>query len=537
MSRTHHELRSHGNFARKVVATLVVAVALTSCSSSRTVGGSVTGLAGTGLVLQNNGVEDIRLKGGGTFAFRVAKGRAYNITVQTQPSYPAQDCVVANGSGTVGSANLMNVSVMCLILPVPEIQADAGFHEATITWNEVPQARNYNLLVSTEQHCDIRRYKACESGALTLDATSPQNVVRLRNAVPYYFRVETQYSNGARGVSLEVGARPNAPSFNGRVEALAVGSDGTVYVGGYFTEVGVTVGSGVPLDRTTGRLASARFSTVNGTVNATVSDGAGGWYIGGEFTYVGDAPRGRLAHIRADGTVDPDWSPNANQSVNAMALIGSTLFVGGGFTAIGDVTRNHLAAVDARGALLPWNPDADGWVDALGVSGNTVYVGGYFSFVGGAVRHRLAAIDADGAILPWAPEAYHNLPPVPHLILPSSVNSLAVSGSTVYVGGDFTVINGQQRAHLAAIDISGTVLPWNPGATGIVSAIAVFGSTVYAAGPFRNIAGTARNTVAAIDSSGALLPWDPNPVGSVKALAFSGHTIYLAGSLGSVFAP
>lgn len=76
------------------------------------VGGSVSGLAGT-VVLQNNGGDDLSVasNGGFTFATAVAGGNAYAVTVKTQPA--GQSCAVRNGSGTVASANVGSVEVAC----------------------------------------------------------------------------------------------------------------------------------------------------------------------------------------------------------------------------------------------------------------------------------------------------------------------------------------------------------------------------------------------------------------------------------------
>jgi hypothetical protein len=47
------------------------------------------------------------------------------------------------------------------------------------------------------------------------------------------------------------------------------------------------------------------------------------------------------------------------------------------------------------------------------------------------------------------------------------VQALAVSGSTVYVGGQFNSIGGQSRSNIAALDVTtGLVTAWNPGADG-----------------------------------------------------------------------
>lgn len=83
--------------------------------ASYTIGGTVSGLAGSGLVLLDNGGNNLALSAAGAFTFSeaLAKGATYLVTVWTQPSSPAQTCVVTNGSGTVGAANVTNVAVVC----------------------------------------------------------------------------------------------------------------------------------------------------------------------------------------------------------------------------------------------------------------------------------------------------------------------------------------------------------------------------------------------------------------------------------------
>lgn len=82
-----------------------------------TVGGAVSGLSGSGLVLQDNGGDDLALPAGGSgsfaFATAIAGGAKYAVTIKVQPTNPSQTCVLANASGTVGSANVANVAVTC----------------------------------------------------------------------------------------------------------------------------------------------------------------------------------------------------------------------------------------------------------------------------------------------------------------------------------------------------------------------------------------------------------------------------------------
>ncbi len=86
-------------FLSSMLARMIWAVSLltmlASCSGGSdpaiprfTVGGTVSGLAGSGLVLQNNAGDDLSISADGTFSFtaRVANGGTYAVTVNTQPS-------------------------------------------------------------------------------------------------------------------------------------------------------------------------------------------------------------------------------------------------------------------------------------------------------------------------------------------------------------------------------------------------------------------------------------------------------------------
>jgi len=62
-----------------------------------TVGGSVSGLAGSGLILQLNAANDLAVSSDGKFNFPKAldKGSAYSVTVKASPSAPVkQTCMV-----------------------------------------------------------------------------------------------------------------------------------------------------------------------------------------------------------------------------------------------------------------------------------------------------------------------------------------------------------------------------------------------------------------------------------------------------------
>jgi trimeric autotransporter adhesin len=85
-----------------------------------TIGGTVSGLTGQGLVLRNSNGDQVALSAGSglfTFPLALSSGASYAVAVAIQPSVPVQSCAVTNGSGVVGTANVANVSVDCATGP------------------------------------------------------------------------------------------------------------------------------------------------------------------------------------------------------------------------------------------------------------------------------------------------------------------------------------------------------------------------------------------------------------------------------------
>jgi hypothetical protein len=114
-------------FIQTVCAVLMVSMiaGLAGCSESAktpppvtilNVGGSVSGLSGSGLILQLNGANDLAVNANGKFNFpnALAKGSAYAVTVKASPSAPVkQACTVSQGSGSIAGAAINNVAIAC----------------------------------------------------------------------------------------------------------------------------------------------------------------------------------------------------------------------------------------------------------------------------------------------------------------------------------------------------------------------------------------------------------------------------------------
>ena len=83
-------------------------------TNSYTVGGTLSGRISGSVVLQNNAGDNLTVSANGafTFATSVAYNSTYAVTVLSSPS--GQTCsVTGNGSGTMGAANVTNLTVAC----------------------------------------------------------------------------------------------------------------------------------------------------------------------------------------------------------------------------------------------------------------------------------------------------------------------------------------------------------------------------------------------------------------------------------------
>lgn len=272
-----------------------------------------------------------------------------------------------------------------------------------------------------------------------------------------------------------------------------------------------------------------------------------GWTIAGDLV-AGEAPR--FTRIGAAGGASPAWSavhPAAagdwsalgatsalDSYVVTLAATGSTLYVGGNFM--------NAAGIPEADYLARWNGSAwsavgsDGGafndvVNAIAIAGSNVYVGGYF--------YDAAGIAEADAIVTWNGSAWSALGGT--AAIAGFVSAIVVSGANVYVGGTFTDAAGIAEADNVA-KWNGTA--WSAlgsngagnGAIGAnVAAIAVTGSDVYVGGDYTDAAGLPKadylakwngSTWSAVGdngSGGAALTYQ------VAAIAIVGSDVYVGG--------
>jgi hypothetical protein len=324
----------------------------------------------------------------------------------------------------------------------------------------------------------------------------------------------------------------NQSNVNGVVKAMVNLGD-TLLIGGQFNLVGNFVEtSGVPVFSRTNSV-SENFPTINGEVWSVIPDGTGGWYIGGNFSSVGGVTRNNAARIDGNGNLLA-WNPNINGHVYAMQIYNNKVYMGGSFSQLNSTVRSGLAAVDtASGAVSAWNPGSPSTViRAIVVSNNTLFVAGAFLDMAAQTRKNIAAFSLPSESLTSFSATMTSTG--------ASLYSLAVVGNKVFIGGLFTLVNGDPRNNIACLDAQtgSTVSTWQANANGGVNSILYANNHIYIGGTFNNVKGLSRTYLAAVDTAtGSVNTFSPSLNGAVQcmALGIANSYLYVSGNFSNFY--
>ncbi|GGC16493.1 LamG-like jellyroll fold domain-containing protein [Cellulomonas carbonis] len=239
-----------------------------------------------------------------------------------------------------------------------------------------------------------------------------------------------------------------------------------------------------------------------------------------------------LPTVQIDGVV---WS---------QVVVGTTVYAAGSFSTArpagaapgtSTVSRANLVAYDIRTGQLvtSWAPRTNAQVMAITASpdGSRLYIGGDFTQVNGAGVWRVAALDrATGALVTsFLPRPDYR------------VRAIVATASTVYLGGGFSAVGSSARGRLAAVRASdGGLLPWAPTAAGGSGVHAMVmspdGSRLVVGGSFTSLNGSSNpgyGLAALSPSTGASLPFAVNSL--IRNGGTNGAITSLSGDAGLVY--
>ena len=314
---------------------------------------------------------------------------------------------------------------------------------------------------------------------------------------------------------------------------------GRVYVGGDFQSAGNTAANYIAgYDGTNWfQLNNGMTNAVNITYVFALANDGSNVYAGGYFTNADNSGAKYMA--RWDGTnFYPLAGGNPNSIVEVIKVFGTNVFVGGTFTTNGGVQVNRVARWDASGWHALGSGVSGSGVVAIDYDGTNVYVGGTFTNAGSVLATNVAFWDGTtwnatgnpfaGSVLcvqkaagilyvggvftntalgitnfaQWDGNTWSGL------TARGAVRDMLWDGANLYVGGDFTNINGVAANRIAVL--SGGV--WSPLGVGIegfgvgvvpgVYKMALDGNgNLFAAGNFNQAGGTGASHVARWDGA------------------------------------
>ncbi|MGF7238838.1 MAG: hypothetical protein ACQSGP_28360 [Frankia sp.] len=251
-------------------------------------------------------------------------------------------------------------------------------------------------------------------------------------------------------------------------------------------------------------------------------------------------------HSGTPATVSADALPTVqiNGVVWSQVTVGTTVYATGSFTSARPAGSPAGTNETPRANLLAYNIttgklitsfnhvlNGQGLFVTVSPNGSRIYVGGDFTKVDGQSHQHIAAFStADGSLVSTFKAGTN-----------STVDALAVTDSTVYAGGIFTAALGSNRLRLAAFAVStGALLTWAPTADDHkVTALLMTPdrSRIIVAGKFTTINGLRAYGLGALDPvTGVLLPWAATTVvrdgglnAGISSLRTDGHQIYGTG--------
>jgi uncharacterized delta-60 repeat protein len=326
------------------------------------------------------------------------------------------------------------------------------------------------------------------------DSSAIISKLKIKNT-SYPGRVSVSVSDNS---SIELSLDESFPNAgNGAPYSIVFQPNRKILVGGQFNEI-----AGVPRNyiarlNSDGTLDTGFNPDANALVNAIAIQPDGKILVGGQFTTMGGVTRNRIARLNSDGTLDTGFNPDANNMVHAIAIQpDGKIIVAGDFTTISGVTRSRIARLNADGSLdagfTP--PTTQFGVRAIALlSDGKIIVGGFFATPTGQKRivrlnpnggldasfefNRdlsnsndidVLAIQSDGKILagsfgtsPITLERLNSngvLDTSFNPTLNASPRAIAIQpDGKIFIGGDFTTINGVTRSRIARLNADGSL--------------------------------------------------------------------------------
>ncbi|MFU8806084.1 MAG: PQQ-binding-like beta-propeller repeat protein, partial [Bradymonadaceae bacterium] len=274
---------------------------------------------------------------------------------------------------------------------------------------------------------------------------------------------------------------------------------------------------------------SVGFPVADGNIRAMAVDDEY-LYLGGNFSYLGPLTGQLGVFDRVDASPKAGW-PRISGSVQDVIPDGEGgWYIGGCMSQVGSVQTHGLVRLRPDLSVIEdWIPTLErGCVRTLDLHEGTLYVGGSFLSINGEERTRVASFaHATGELTGFRadPEA--------------TLFSIAAGDGLLYMGGTFLRVNDTSRRYLAAVSLeTGELTEWSPilsptGGDTEIRGLVLGDDTIYVTGNFGSIDGVSGPNVAAFSrATGERTSWAPRPFSGSwygEDLTIFGDTVYVVG--------
>ena len=382
-------------------------------------------------------------------------------------------------------------------------------------------------------------------GAFAMQANGQMLIGGVFNSVNGTTRSNLARLNADGSVDATFNAAPN-----GTVSAIVIQPDGKILIGGNFTSISLASAYYIARLNSDGSLDTSFNPYPNGTVYTILLQPDGKILIGGGFFgFLGanfGAGESYLARLNANGTVDPTFQPNPNNTVYSLLLEPSdnAIIAGGLFTQVapfdlanGTTTLTQISFIvrlEADNGLADpnFNPNPSGLVNGLALqSDGKILLSGQFSSLqpnptftttvvnGQPVNVVTPVVIAQGIarILPAVGDLDTTFSP--QLNAPAITMALNATTGKILVGGQFTnVANGTgapvAHSHIVRLNSDGTTdTTFTAGANGPVDIVQfITNNQIFAGGAFSAVTASGSATpipavhAAIFNTDGSLSP-------------------------------
>jgi hypothetical protein len=372
----------------------------------------------------------------------------------------------------------------------------------------------------------------------TLDGFTERVAIRLTAYDPYWYEI------GSRGASLtSIKSTTDAnyiivredddwggvkTGFNGTVHSLVFDSKGNLYAGGAFTLQGATTVNYVAkyngsVWSTMANSGASSDVGMNGAVNELLVDADDNVYATGAFTAAGGVAASYIA--KWNGSAWEALGAGLNLDGNGLAIgLDGAIYAVGAFTTAGGSAANRVAkwSGGAWSAIDSTSLNNTAYGCVVGLDGY-LYVCGSFTTAGGNTVNRISY---------WNGTDWQVMGPNASPGLNGLANKLSVApNGYIYVTGQFTTAGGESSPYIARWN--GTAWRAIPGLTGGTQAWAMFwsGNTLWVGGNFTSVSGddVASSLVTLSNAGGGRGSWthvDVDLPGSANVYAIAGKKTY-----------